>query len=110
MADLRVPFTVLQDAFGRPATVTRPAPDDTPVQTDIVWMTPATEDVPGGPYQRRDPIRALSVSRADVPTIPRNTVVQVAEQDGADVRTWRVDATERVEADHVRVIVLPVSD
>lgn len=107
MSDFRVPFTVCQDAFGQPATVTRPAPDDTPIATSVVWIPPQTQDVPGrADFQRREPIRVLSVSRADVPTMPKGTRIQAAEDDGAAVRTWRVDGTERVDVDHVRVIVI----
>lgn len=95
-------------AFGVSATVTRPAPDDTPIETTIIWLTPPTEDVPtGASHQRRDAIQMLAIPRSAVPTVPRGTQVAVPGPLGGDVLTWRVDATDRVEADHVRVIVMP---
>jgi hypothetical protein len=95
--------------LGVAATVTRPAPDDTPIETTAIWVTPTTQDVPGRPeYQRRDPIRVMALKHVDVPTVPKGTRIEAAERDGEDARTWRVDAVERVEADHVRVIVMAV--
>lgn len=109
MRDFRVPFTVVQDAFGLPATVTRPAPDDTPLTATVVWITPQTMDSPGGsPFGRREAVRSLGISRAQVATVPRGTRIQVAEQDGDAVRTWQVDELEIVEADHVRALVVPM--
>lgn len=109
MADFRVPFTVVQDAFGLPATVTRPAPDDTPLAATVVWVTPQTIDSPGGsPFGRREASRSLGIARAQVPTVPRGTRVQVAEEDGGTVQWWQVDELEIVEGDHVRAIVVPL--
>lgn len=109
--DLRVPFTVLQTAFGRSATVTRPAPDDTPVTTDVVWMSPLTETFPGGAtLGRREAVRALAIAKADVPVVPRRTRIVVAEIEGGTTRTWEVDTVDQIEADCTRVLVVPTPE
>ncbi len=111
MADLRVPFSVLQDAFGCPATVTRPAPEDTPISTTVVWSTPASPEMPaGGTFGRREVARSLSISKADVPTVPRRTRIVAAEIDGGASQTWEVDGTEFIEPDCTRVLVVPVPE
>ena len=107
--DLRVPFTACQEAFGLPGTVTRPAPDDTPIETTVVWMPTRSEDIPGdAQFTRRDPIRVLAIGLADVPTVPRGSTIRAAEVLDGTERTWKVDSTDRVEHDHVRVIVVAV--
>lgn len=101
-------LTVNLDAHGVPVVVTRPAPDDTPISTRGIWLTPVTDSVPGGlDLRHRDPIRIMALSRTAVPTVPRGTVIIGPEQAGGTDRTWRVDGTDRVEADTVRVIVIP---
>lgn len=108
--DLRVPFAVCQEAFGVPGTVTRPAPDNTPISTDVVWVAPAALEAPqGGEFQRKTASRVLAIAKADVPTVPRGTLVEAAEAAGGAVLTWHVDETERIDADHVRVKVRPVT-
>lgn len=105
--DARVPVDVLLDAFGVPATVTRPVPDDTPIETTVVWQTPLTGDAPSGQeFRRHEPGRILAVDRAVVPTLPKGTqIVAPLRLGDADV-TWRVDATERTDEDlHVVVVV-----
>lgn len=105
--DLRVPFTVCQEAFGLPATVRRPSPHNAPIQTDVVWLTPLTQEMPtGGSFGRRTSIRSMGISRADVPAVPRETRIEAAEIDGGPVKRWKVDEIELSEADHVRVIVV----
>lgn len=107
--DARVPFSVAMACFGVPATVTRPAPDATPIETTAVWVPSATEGQPiGMEFQRQVAIRVLALPRDLVPTVPRGTLVVAPEMLGGDVRTWRVDSTDRIEYDHTRVVVLPV--
>lgn len=107
MADARVPMDVVLEAFGVPAVVTRPAPDNTPISTTVAWLPPLTEDVPAGvEFGRREAIRVLAIDKGDVATVPRGTtIVAPLELDGDDV-TWRVEAVVRVEDDCVRVIVI----
>ena len=45
---------------GVPATVTRPAPDDTAIATRVIWVTPLTEEV-GFDLQRAEPRRIASL-------------------------------------------------
>jgi hypothetical protein len=100
-------------AHGVPITVTRPAPDDTPITTTVdglplkgIWMTPASSDLPpGSRLQARSPIRILVVATADVPTAPRGTTVVAAWQPGGDESTWVVEGLDHQEADHLRLIV-----
>lgn len=96
---------------GVDVVVTRPAPEDTPIATRGIWLTPVTEGVPiGGESARREPKRVLALSRAVVPTVPRGTLVQAPPKAGdADVM-WRVDGLETLEPDHTRCWVVPAPD
>jgi hypothetical protein len=97
-------------AHGVDVTVTRPAPDDTAIATRGIWLTTETVDVPAGEFSRREPRRVMALRRANVPTVPRGTLIEAPEKSGDAVTVWRVDGIDRLEADHVRVIVLPVGD
>lgn len=90
---------------GVAATVTRPAPDDTPIATTVIWLTPATDDG-GQDLSRREPRRILALKRADVPTVPRKTLITAPAKAGEADTTWRVDQIELVEVDQVRVVVI----
>jgi hypothetical protein len=95
-------------AFGVPATVTRPAPDNTPLATTGIWLSPVLIDVPpGSDLQRREMRRVFSVTRAVVPTLPRGTRIDAAERSGDVVQAWRVDEPAGADADHLRAIVIP---
>lgn len=95
---------------GVDATVTRPAPDDTPIAARVIFLTPETEDYPiGGEFTRRDAARVVALRRSEVPTVPIRTVIQAPELAGGTVKTWRVDGVAKVEADQVRVTVTLVS-
>lgn len=94
-------------AHGVDAVVTRPAPDDEPVETRGIWITPLTEDAPvNAAFARREPRRILALKRSEVPTVPRGTGIQAPEKAGDDPVGWRVDGMDRIEADHQRVIVV----
>lgn len=104
---LRSNFTV----HGVPATVTRPSPDDDPIATRLIWLTPIPEDRPGGlAVQEQDPTRIAALRRDEVPTVPRRTRIVAPRKAGEDDRGWLVEGTDRVEDDHVRVIVLEDPD
>lgn len=106
--DLRPDFAVFVDAFGVPAIVTRPAPDDTPIATEGIWVAPLPTDLPfGTATQRESPKRVLALPRAAVPTIPRKTHIVAAEILGGTEVRWRVDGFEGQEVDHIRCIVVP---
>lgn len=105
--DLRVPIGVAVATFGVPATVTRPAPHQTPIPTSAIWVSPTIEDVPPGLDIRRvSDIKVLWLPLADVPTVPRGTLIVAPEEGGATEKTWRVDGHSRREYDGVRVIVM----
>lgn len=98
MSDARVPLDPILDAFGVPATVTRPAPDDDPVATTALWpgRWPLEERHPfGTDLQRRDPRRVLGLPKADVPHLPKGTLVVAPEEAGGPTRTWMVDNYEQ---------------
>jgi len=81
------------------------------IETRGIWITTITEDMPvGGEFQRREPRRVMALSRLEVPTVLRGTVIDAPEK-GGDIeapRHWRVDGVERVEADHTRVVVVEI--
>lgn len=92
MADHRVPVTPLLAAFGVAATVTRPAPGNTPIATTGIWVDAEDDPQPyGTDFTRREPPRLLSLPRAEVPTLPRGTLVAAPEVGGGASKTWRVD-------------------
>lgn len=93
--------------YGVAATITRPAPNDTPIVTKVIWLTPFTEDGGGGfSVQRREPRHQVAIRLDDVPTVPRGTFVQAAGPLGGLVQRWRVDGPDRIEADHGRYLVV----
>lgn len=105
--DFRVPRAAIERAFAVDATVTRPAPNDEPIETEgLVWLPLRTEDVPmGAELTRRESIRVASLPKADVPTAPRHTEILAPEYKGGPILGWRVDGTLHPEVDDIRVIV-----
>lgn len=92
-------------AHGVPATVT--PVDEAEIATRVIWVTPLSELEPaGGEFTRREPIRILAVRRSDVPRLPRGSRVVAPETSGDSDQVWRVDGTDRIEADHHRVLVV----
>jgi hypothetical protein len=78
------------------------------VQTRIIWLTPITEERPGGAdFNRADPRRVLAIRRDDVPAVPRGTSVAVTEHTQEAPSVWTVDAMDQVFPDHYRVTVVP---
>jgi len=94
------------DAFSVPATVRPPGADS--IETSGVWVTSTTEGRPGyGDLQRREMVRVLALKRAEVPSVPKGTAILAPETADGDVLRWRVDGFEVVEADCLRVVVVP---
>ena len=91
-------------AHGVDVTVQRP--DEDSFEARGIWVTQATDDAPTGlEFQRKEPRRVMAFRRSEVETIPRGTTLLVAETSGGTSRGWRVDGIERIEAEHVRVVV-----
>lgn len=104
--DLRPPLSAALAAFGVDATVT--VPNGTPVETTAIWLPPVTEEMPvGADFRRAEPVRVLALPLADVPEIPRGTVVTAAEVEGGIEADWKVDAVSRLGVDHYRLVVVP---
>lgn len=101
-----VPISPVFSAFALPATVTRPG--QAPIDTAIVWIQPLTQDFPvGTEFTLREWRRVGALRLDEVPTAPTGTVIVAAEIEGGPLKTWRVDGIEKIEADHVRVVVIP---
>ena len=98
------------EVHGLDVTVTRPAPDDAPIETRGIWLTVETEDVPGGPFTRREGRRAMAFRKDEVPTAPTGTEILAPEAFGGDDVGWRVDGTAQIFVDHTRVIVIRATD
>ena len=93
-------------AHGMAVTVT--VPGGVAVETDGIWMTPETEDVPVGmEFRRREGRYVLVLLRADVPSVPRKTIVVGAPAGMDQTLRWMVDSTAKVESDRVYVVVVP---
>lgn len=93
---------------GVAATVTRPAPDNTPVVTTGIWVNrPLEEERPyGTDFQARRPRLVMALPRSALSTMPRGTTVVAPEQQGGANKTWKVDELDRTETDHWRVVLV----
>ena len=111
--------------YGLDVTVTLPG--EAPIATQGIWQTPVRtaandqiRDVTGasdrgGDWWQSDPRRkVLGLPRTDLPTpavgapvVPLGTQIAAPEIQGGTVLSWVVEGTEREEAEHVRVIVVP---
>lgn len=108
MADLRVPFTLAQEAFGVDGTLTNPGGD--PVDVTVVWVAPLDAEAPGGAdFKRVAPKRLMSISRAEVSEIQLNAVIDAPEEEGGADRRWQVASFDRVEYDNVTVLVRDIT-
>ncbi len=105
--DFRVPIAALLRAFGVAATVTRPSPDDDPVETEVIWLPLETMEVPAGSeFPRSESRRAMGIPKRDVPTVPLGTEVLAPEKKGGSIVGWKVDGMLHPEVDDHRVVVL----
>ena len=94
---------------GVPATVTRPR--EVGISTRVIWVTPVSDDLPGGTdFQASRPERIAALRLDDVPSTPRGTIIEAPERGGGVVKRWEVDGWDAAEADHVRVIVRPAAE
>lgn len=99
------------DVHGVPATVTRPAPEETPIATRVIWPAPTESEFPGGfGNQRSEAIRVMALRRDQVPTVPKGTRIVAPPDTGGADREWVVDATARIEFDITRVLVLEIDE
>lgn len=90
---------------GVPAVVTPPGADA--VETRIIWAERTTLEIPvGGESLRREPRRVMAIRRDDIDQVPRGTIVAVTEHLRTDPMFWKVDSTDRIEPDHIRVVVV----
>lgn len=104
--DLRPPLSLALDAFGVDALVAPPSGPS--VETTAFWLPSETEEVPsGGDLRRAEQKRVVVLPRADVPEVPRGTVITMAEADGGAPVDWKVDSADKHDYDHHRVVVLP---
>lgn len=107
MVDIRPPIGPALAVFGLPATVT--VPGEEPVDTTAIWLGPVLVEVEGVLVQTTGPQAVLALPRSDVPTVPRGTLVEVAETATGAVRSWSVEAVHAMTVDEVRLIVIPAS-
>lgn len=92
---------------GVAATVTRPAPDDDPIVTQVIWVTPTTDGFPvSADFSRREARLVLAIRKSDVPTVPLRTKVVAPPPMGGPNDGWVVDGFDLIEREHVRVIVV----
>jgi hypothetical protein len=105
--DARVDFEPLLDAFGVPATVTRPAPDDDPIETVGIWLAPLIVDEPtGSGFGRRESIRVFALHKRTVQRLPVGTLIEAPEYAGDTVLTWKVDGVDQADTDHIRALLI----
>lgn len=95
------------DIFGVDVTITPPAPDDR-TETRAVWMNGPTVEQPSGLNLSRADLRFLMAFRRDLqPTLKRGTRVWARINPDSDVRGWRIDGFDRIEALIVVVVLVP---
>ena len=79
------------------------------MRTRAIWLPPVSVEYPTGTeFRRAEARRVLALPLEGLTEVPRGTVVSVAPSEGSVVRDWKIDEAERVDADHYRVIVVPV--
>lgn len=98
--------------MGVPATITRPAPDNTPIATSVIWLPPPVDEPrpAGTDFQRLAPRKVIGVRvTATLPSLPRGTTILAAAETGGTQKTWRVeDIAKPAELDLTRVLVVEV--
>lgn len=79
-------------ALSVPATVIRPAPHNTPIPTQAIWLEDRNDPQPyGTDFHLRAPRRVLAIPRADVPELPAGSTIAAPEVSGGPVKTWSRD-------------------
>lgn len=107
---LALQLAVNFDIHGVPATITRPAPDETPIVTTGVWTEPLAENQPFGTDIRRfDPRLVFMVRTSAVPDAKKGTLIEAPPRGGGAVQTWIVDGYELKTAERLRLIVKPTT-
>lgn len=93
------------DTLGIPVTVT--PLEGSSIETQGIWTPSEFDERPvGKDYSRRDPRRVMALRIADVPDIPRGSLIVASEFDGEDAKNWKVDGIEKTDRDHIRVILV----
>ena len=105
MSDLRPAIGPALTVFGLPATVTLPGEE--PVVTVAIWLPPVSVVTEGVMVQTDRPQPVLALPRADVPAVPRGTLIEVAESESGEVKAWLVESVLGLQVDEIRVIVIP---
>ncbi len=105
MTDLRPDLGPALSVFGLPATAT--VPGGQPVATTAIWLPSVSVESAGVFVSTDRPQAVLALPRADVSSIPRGTIIQVAEMEGGPVLAWVVEGVDDSRPDEIRLIVLP---
>jgi hypothetical protein len=107
--DIRVPFESLADPFGVEAVVTPPGGSE--IETTAIWIDASILDAPAlQEFQRVEGRRVLALSRDDCPSVPTGTIVVAPLRKDDTARRWRVDSPVAIDADLVKVLVVPATD
>lgn len=92
--------------FGVPAIVSVPGQPN--VSTNIVWLTPVSDDRPtGAEFARLEVRRSMAIRRDGVPSVPLGTTIAVTEHLLTSPSLWVVDGMDAIFQDHHRVVVRP---
>jgi hypothetical protein len=92
-----------------PITVTRPAPNDTPVASVGVWLLDMIPSPEEAVFQKREVRRDMAISRTDVDVIEKGTTVNAPPRDGGVAVNWTVDSVVAIEANATRVSLVPAT-
>lgn len=107
--DARVAVDPIFDAFGVPATVTRPGEDA--IETTAVWVPAGGTDRWGARDEtnseilRARPRKVIALRGDEIVAAPVGTIILAPEEAGGTIKTWRVDELDHIEHDLIRVFV-----
>lgn len=107
MADLRPGLAAALRAFGAAATVTLPGEEPVTIDTTVIWLPPMAVETPGVLGQTNSPQAILALSKADVPSAPRGTLIEAPAAEGGANQSWVVEAVLGELPDEIRVLVIP---
>jgi hypothetical protein len=109
MGDIRPPYESAERAFGLDALVTYPG--GATVETTAIWLPFDPLEAPvGGQFQRVESRKVIALSLVGAAQVPLDTVITVAEYEGATASDWKVQSHDRHDSHHQRVVVIPVPE
>jgi hypothetical protein len=79
------------------------------VNTRGLWYRSSDELMPvGRDFSKRDPRRPMAIPlSAELPDVPRGSIIVAAPPGSLISRTWRAETVEHADADEIRLLLAP---